>query len=294
MDSLGKRRTDRGMAVAFFLNLIFALIELVGGFLTNSVAILSDAIHDLGDTVVLGVAWYAERFSRKGRDARHSYGYRRYSILGAIISALVLVAGTILVIREAVQRLANPEDVHAPGMFALAALGIAVNAIAYRRLHGGHSHNVRVVQLHLLEDVLGWIAVLIGSVCIYFWDLTVLDPLLSIGIAVFILWQVVKRLRQSMGIVAQAVPASIDLAEITRKLTSLPDITDLHDVHVWTMDGKYHVLTIHVVLTEQKTMSEITVIKRQIRNALRDIGVDHTTVEFEYPDEDCDYLDYNS
>lgn len=287
-------RTDdsrKGIGLAFVLNLLFACLEVVGGILTNSVAILSDAIHDLGDAAALGVAWYTEKISRKGRDAKHSYGYRRYSILGAIVNALVLVAGTILVLREAILRLSAPEDVHAPGMMGLAVLGIVVNIIAFRHLHGGQSHNVSIVRLHLLEDVLGWILVLVGAICIYFWELTFLDPVLSILIGLFIIWRVLTRLRESVRIVMQAVPAAVDVDAVTERLRNIKEVEDLHDVHVWTMDGEYHILTVHLVVPKDKTMHELTEIKRAVRKALHDLNVDHATIEFEYADEECGFDD---
>jgi cobalt-zinc-cadmium efflux system protein len=284
-------QNSRGIGLAFLLNLVFACIELVGGVLTNSVAILADAIHDLGDAAALGVAWYTEKVSGKGRDARHSYGYRRYSILGAIVNALVLVAGSIFVLREAILRLSAPEDVHAPGMIALAVLGIVVNTVAFRKLHGEHSHNVSVVRLHLLEDVLGWVIVLVGAVCIYFWELIFLDPLLSILIGLFILWQVLKRLRESVRIVMQAVPSQVDMNAVVKGLKKIREVKDLHDVHIWTMDGEYHVLTIHLVVPQEKTMRELTEIKRAVRRELKKMEVDHATIEFEYPGEECGFDD---
>ena len=278
---------NKGLTLAFILNLSFTIVEIIGGFLTNSVAILSDAIHDLGDSVALGLAWYFERIGRRGRDRRHSYGYKRYHLLGSIINALVLVAGSVLVITEAVRRLSSPEPVHAKGMILLAVLGIIMNGIAFRKLDVGHSHNVEVVRLHLLEDILGWVAVLLGAIAMLIWDIPVLDPVLSLLIAVFILWQVLKRLRESVRLVMQGVPPDIDLDAVSRLLTSYQEVSGVHDLHLWSMDGAYHILTVHVTLSSELDLQGQAVLKGAMRQALHGLGIAHATLELERAGDDC-------
>lgn len=283
-------RSDRSssqLLTAFVLNFLFALVEIAGGFFTNSVAILSDALHDLGDSLALGTAWYFERISRRGRDGSHTYGYRRYSVLGAIINAVVLISGSVFVIIEAVSRLQHPEAVHANGMILIAILGVVINGFAFSRLHAGHSHNIDVVKWHLLEDVLGWIAVLIGAIAIKIWSIYILDPVLSLLVSVWILYQVIKRLMKSLRIILQNTPSGISTESVDSIIRSLPEVLTTHDTHLWTMDGEYHVLTVHVVLREQKTMNALATLKETIRRELQTLHITHVTIEFEYPDEGC-------
>ena len=186
----------KNLKVAFALNFTFTFIEVIGGFLTNSIAILSDALHDLGDTLAIGLSWYFQKLSGKSRSQKFSYGYKRFSLVSALISAIILLVGSVLIIYKAIPRLINPEIVHVKGMFVIAILGVLVNGIAVLRLKKGHSSNERVVMLHLLEDVLGWLAVLFGSVLMYFFDWPIIDPILSIMIATFILWNALKNIKE--------------------------------------------------------------------------------------------------
>jgi len=180
------------LKTAFFLNFAFTIIEIIGGILTNSVAILSDAIHDFGDSLSLGLAWYLQKLSKKGRNSTFTYGYKRFSLLGAIITSLVLVIGSVIILYEAIPRLFQPEPAHVPGMIGMAILGVIVNGAAVWRTRSGQSMNEQVVSWHLLEDVLGWMAVLLGAVLMYFFDAPIIDPLLSIGITLFILYNVAR------------------------------------------------------------------------------------------------------
>lgn len=282
-----KQRSSSQLLTAFILNTTFALVEIVGGFFTNSVSILADALHDLGDSLALGTAWYFERIARRGRDNRHSYGYGRYSVLGAIINAAVLITGSFFVLHEAIGRLNAPESVHSGGMILLAILGIAVNGFAFSRLHAGHSHNVEVVRLHLLEDVLGWIVVLLGAIAIQIWSLYILDPILSLLVSAWILYQVIRRLIKSIRIILQNTPADISIQAIDEMIREIPGIQTTHDTHIWTMDGDYHILTIHVVVDSQKTMEDLAQLKEIIRKRLHALHVTHATIEFEHPDESC-------
>ena len=177
---------EGNIRVAFFLNVGFALIELIGGLYTNSLAILSDALHDLGDSLSLGLSWYFQKISKKGRTKNFSYGYKRFSLLAAIINSIVLVTGSIIIITHAIPKLLSPTETNSKGMLLLAILGIVINGAAVLRLQKGKSLNEKVVSLHLLEDVLGWVAILIGSIFMMYFDAPFLDPLLSIGITLFV------------------------------------------------------------------------------------------------------------
>lgn len=277
----------KNIKVAFLLNLFFTVIEIVGGFLTNSIAIISDAVHDLGDCLSLGLAWYFQKLAKKGSDTSYSYGYKRFSLMGAIINSIILVTGSVLILTAAIPRLFNPVAANAKGMFLLAILGILVNGAAVLRLKKGSSINERVVSLHLLEDVLGWLAILIGSVVMHFWNVPILDPLMSVGIACFILYNVFKNIRQSMRIILQGIPAEVDITAISEHLQQLEGVENVHDLHVWSVDGNYNVLTVHVVLNNSSDMEKLAELKAQIRESLQEKGIQHATIEFETADERC-------
>ena len=280
--------SSKNIRAAFFLNLVFAIIELIGGWYTNSVAIISDAIHDLGDSLSLGVAWYFQKISKKGRDDDYSYGYKRFTVLGAIFNAVVLTVGTAIILIEAIPRLFDPVMPNAEGMIYLSVLGIVVNSIAAFKLHHGKSMNERVVYLHLLEDILGWTATLIVAITLQFRALPILDPLLSIIISAYILYNVFKNLRLSIIIILQGTPPEVHPSQIHEKLRSFDDILDIHDCHIWTMDGSYHVLSVHIVLKAQKSMRDLAGMKQTIKSALKEYAIDHITLEFEIEGEDCE------
>ncbi|MBP6635733.1 MAG: cation transporter [Paludibacter sp.] len=279
----------KNISVAFFLNLSFTIIEIIGGLLTNSMAILSDAIHDLGDSFSLGMAWYFQKFSKKKSDKHYSYGYKRFALLGAIINSIILLVGSIFIISEAIPRILNPEPTHTVGMFFLAILGVGVNGAAMFRLRRGNSLNEKVVSLHMLEDVLGWLAILIGSVVMHFFDMPVLDPVLSVAIALFVIFNVFKNLKQSLKIVLQAIPQEIDSEKITEELVAFDEIKSVHDLHIWSVDGEYNVMTLHVVLTGSLNAVQQTALKQKIREHLLHEGIQHATIEFENETEKCDF-----
>lgn len=281
----------KNIKVAFFLNLLFTIIEFVGGFLTNSVAILSDAVHDLGDSFSLGLSWYFQKISKKPRNNNYTYGYKRFSLLGAIINSVILLVGSTVILIHAVPRLFNPQQPDVKGMLLLAVLGVVVNGAAVLRLRKGESLNEKVVSLHLLEDVLGWLAVLIGAGIMYFVNVPIIDPLLSIGISVFILVNVYKNIRQSMRIILQGSPNVVNVEEIEEVILKTDIVKSIHDLHVWSVDGEYNVLTVHVVLSTSLSMLQLHKLKKEIRTDLLSIGVQHSTIEFETPDEDCEMED---
>lgn len=273
--------------MAFFINLTFTIVELIGGLYTNSVAILSDALHDLGDSLSLGLAWYFQKVAHKGRDQQFTYGYRRFSLLGAIINSLVLVVGSVVIGVEAIPRLFDPQMPDATGMIWLAAGGILANGFAAWRLHSGESINARAVYLHLLEDVLGWAATLLAAVVMHFHAWPVLDPLLAIGISVFILFGVFKNLKKSMQVILQGTPENIDSERIREKLKALEGVLDTHDCHIWSMDGQYHILSIHLIVNDHHTLQSLMEIKTQAKALLKAERIRHATIEFESQTENC-------
>lgn len=277
----------RNIAFAFWLNLGFACIEIVGGILTNSVAIVSDALHDLGDSLSLGLAWFFQNLGEKGSDSKYTYGYRRFSVLGALINTLILTIGSVVILYRAIPRLMHPEEVNSLGMLGIAVLGVLVNGLAVYRLRNSDDLNQKVVSLHLLEDVLGWLAVLLGSVLIYFTDWLWLDPLLSLLITVYILYNAVRNLIAALGIFLQKTPKGIVVSELKEKLEALPGILDAHDIHVWSLDGRYLVMTLHAQISSAETMGNLERIKANIHSEMNDAGIHHITVEFETPEGDC-------
>ncbi|MDR0927407.1 MAG: cation diffusion facilitator family transporter [Ignavibacteria bacterium] len=282
--------SNENIKVAFFLNLAFSIIELIGGFLTNSIAILSDALHDFGDSFSLALAWYFEKVSKKKRDAKYSYGYRRFSLLGAFINSIVLLAGSVFVIVSSIERLANPQQADAKGMLLLAVIGIAINGIAMLRLRKGSSINERTVSLHLLEDVLGWAAVLVGSIVMIFVDVPILDPIMSLGIACFILYNIYGNVKDALHIVLQGTPDDISYEDVEESLSHINGIKSIHDLHLWTMDGKYNILSIHIVIAKDYTAEQIIALKHNIKEELAEMHIQHITMEIEYETEECNLV----
>jgi len=277
--------------LAFFLNLAFALLELVGGMMSNSMAIMSDALHDFGDSLMLGSAWYLENVSQRQRDPQFPYGYKRFSVLSALLNSMVLLLGSLLIIAHALPRLWHPEAVNVQGMLALAVLGVAVNLVAMLRLRQGHSHNEQVISLHFLEDVLGWVAVLVVGVVMLFVDMPILDPLLSIGIAAYIASNALKNLWATARIFLQAIPHSIQPDELVKNLRQkFPECLEIHDVRLWTMDGNEHILSLHWVVADASSTAQISLLKQQIREYLLQQQISHVTIEMEYRSEHCQFI----
>ncbi len=283
-------QSGKNLKIAFFLNFAFTIFELIGGFYVNSVAIISDAVHDLGDTLSLGTSWYLQNKSQKESNASFSFGYKRFSLLGALINSLVLIGGSLFVITEAVKRLIYPELSDAEGMMYFAIVGVLVNGYAAWKLSKGKSLNEKVVSWHLLEDVLGWIAVLIVAIILQFRDNPYLDPALSLLITSFILWNVFKRLKETLFIFLQGVPKEINLEEIENRLRSIPNVASLHHMHIWSLEGTDHVFTTHIKLKNISRFQQLLEVKKQVKAILQEYNFDHYTIETELEEETCDLL----
>lgn len=271
----------------FFLNVTFTIIEFIGGWLTNSTAIMADAVHDLGDSLSIGFAWILSYFSDKQPSEKFSYGYRRLSLFGALVNSVVLIVGSIWVLFEAIPRLANPEMPMVEGMFGLALLGVVVNGYAVFKLKAGETLNEKVLTWHLLEDALGWVAVLIVSIVLFFFELPILDPLLSIGFTLFILFNVIKSLKATLTLFLQATPDQEVHAKVKSSLLAYPEVKGIHHMHFWSLDGESHVLTAHIELSQNLKVDELIKLKKNISASLSDYHLSHTTIEFELPDEVC-------
>ncbi len=280
--------STKNIRFAFFINLIFTLIEIIGGIYTNSVAILSDALHDLGDSISLGLSWYFDKVSKRKRDHNYTYGYGRFSLLAAFINSVVLITGSLVIIIIALPRLINPEQPDAQGMIVISLIGIIFNGIAVLKLKKGKSMNERVVTLHLLEDVLGWFTVLIASIIMYFYSFPLLDPLLSLVFTSYILYSVWKNFRQTIRIFLQGKPDDINLQKFQEELLQIEGLSSVHDLHIWTMDGAFFVMTLHMVVKDDIENHEILRIKNRIKDMSLQNNLQHTTIEVEFESENCE------
>lgn len=274
-------KREQNIKIAILLNVTFTVIELVGGILTNSLAILSDALHDFGDSVTLISSLFFERAARnKKSDTRLTFGYQRLSLFSAIINGVVLIGGTLFILNEGVSRLFNPQHVNAPGMMALAVIGIAFNALGSWRLSRGKSANERMLTWHLLEDVMGWTVVLIGSILIQFWDNHYIDPIMTIVFSAIILRGVSKNLREIFNIFLQGVPTHIDSAEVRKAILSIDGVIAVHDMHIWSLEGETDIFTGHVVV-EDRLLTHSDETRKLIKDVLNARHIEHSTLELE-------------
>ena len=270
--------TGKNILSAFFINLTFTIISLIGGWLTNSLAIISDSIHDLGCTVSIALAWLFERVAGHKPTSRFTFGYRRFTLLGAFVNAFILLAGSSIVLHESIGRLANPTDIDAEGMLWFALLAILFKGLAAWRTWKGASVNQRMVSLHLLGDCLGWVAVLVGSIIMLFVDVPLLDPILSISISLYILYNVVRNLIVAFRIVLEGVPANVDYEALKTEVAAIASITEIETLRVWSLDNEHH--TAEVVLrTSCATWTETEALKASVRTLLAHHGIEQCVIE---------------
>ena len=275
-------KTEKNILIAFILNLSFSVFELFGGIFTNSVAILSDSLHDLGDAISIGISYFMERKSKKKANKKYTYGYIRYSVLGGVITTTILLVGSILVIIGAVKRIFNPVEVNYSGMIIFAIIGVVLNLIAAYVTKDGDSINQKSVNLHMLEDVLGWIVVLVGSIIMNFTDIRMIDSLMSIGVSVFILINALKNLKKVLDLFLEKTPKEIDIDELKKHLLEIKGVDDIHHIHVWSIDGFNNYATMHIVSKSK----DIAKIKKEIRDELAEHNICHAILETE--EEACD------
>ena len=271
---------------AFFLNFGFTIIEFIGGWLTNSTAIMADAVHDLGDTISIGSAWVLNKLGHKKANHQFTYGYKRLSLFGALINAIVLIIGSIWILGEAIPRLFDPQMPETEGMMLLAVLGIVVNGTAAYKLHDGHTLNEKVLNWHLLEDALGWVAVFIVALVMQFVDWPILDPLLSVLFTLFILVNVLRHGTETLRLFFQASPSSPAVEEVEQQLLKLSQVKEVHQLHIWSLDGEDHVATAHLV-SYCTSAADYNALKAQVAEALQPFGFANTTIEVELAEETC-------
>ena len=275
-------KTERNILIAFLLNLSFAVFEFFGGIFTGSVAIVSDAVHDLGDAASIGCSFFLEKKSRRQPDGVYTYGYARYSVLGGVITTLILLVGSVFVLVNAIRRIIHPTPIHYDGMILFAVVGVAVNFIAAFFTREGDSINQKAVNLHMLEDVLGWAVVLVGALVMKFTDITLIDPLMSMGVALFILVHAGKTLGSALDLFLEKAPAGISTEELTAHLLEIDGVLDIHHLHLWSLDGVHHCATLHLV-----TDGDPHRVKEAVREELREHGIGHATLETEAEGEVC-------
>lgn len=289
-----KASGSQGILTAFLLNLGFAVIEILGGLFTNSIAIISDALHDLGDSLAIGLAYFFEKISHKQADQYYTYGYARYSILGALITVVILLVGSLLLLSHAIARFSQPREVHSLGMLILAVLGVLINGFAALNITHEQGLQHKAISLHLLEDVLGRVVVLIGSLLIHFFGRTFIDPLLSIGICIFILLHAMKLLKGVLEVFLEKRPQEVCPHDLAKDLQALPGIRDIHHMHVWSLDGQRNYLTLHAVLAAHLSIPQIIALKQQVHHTLKCANIAHSTIEWEREEESCERVPFCS
>ena len=275
-------KTEKNILIAFLLNLSFSIFEFLGGAFTGSVAIISDAIHDIGDATSIGVAFFLEKKSKKQPDKKYTYGYARYSVIGSVLTTLILLLGSAMIIYNAVLRIISPTEINYNGMIIFAIVGVCVNLGAALLTRDGDSLNQKAVNLHMLEDVLGWVVVLVGAIVMRFTDFYIIDPLMSIGVAIFILINALKNLKEILDLFLEKTPRDISIDEIAEHICEVEGVLSVHHIHVWSMDGHNNYATMHVVVN-----GDAHTIKHNIRDELREHGIGHVTLEFEAEGEHC-------
>ena len=276
-------KTDKNILIAFILNLGFSIFEIIGGLLTSSIAIISDAFHDFIDAFSIGLSYILERKSKKKPDYKYTYGYMRFSVLGAFLTTIFLAAGSIIVMISAINRLFNPVEVHYNGMIIISVIGIIVNFLAAYQTKDGDSLNQKSVNLHMLEDVLGWVVVFIGSILMKFTDISYIDSIMSIGIACYILIHALKNLKSVLDLFLVKTPANIDINHLKKELQEIKNVTDIHHIHVWSIDGINNYATLHAV----SDAKDLTDVKKAIKECLKEHEIAHSTIELESSNEKC-------
>lgn len=276
-------KTEKNILIAFILNIAFSVFEFFGGAISGSVAIMSDAVHDLGDATSIGISYFLERKSKKKPDDKYTYGYIRYSVMGSVITTVILIVGSILVINESIKRIINPLPIDYSKMIIFAVIGVIINFIAAYVTKEGDSLNQKSVNLHMLEDVLGWAIVLIGAIVMRFANIPILDPILSICVSIFILINALKNLKEVIDLFLAKTPKEIDIDEIKQHLLNIDGIIDIHHIHIWSIDGYEHLATMHVVTNNLET--DLT---HKVKEELKEHGINHSTIELEKKDECCD------
>ena len=262
--------------LAFFLNLTYAIVEFIAGGVFGSSAVLADSVHDLGDAIAIGISAFLESISNREEDSHYTLGYKRFSLLGAMVTAVILMTGSVLVILENIAKIFHPQSVNDEGILWLGIIAITINVLASLVIRKGQTKNESILSLHFLEDTLGWVAVILMAIVLRFTDWYILDPLLSLAISFFILSKALPRFWSTLKIFLDAVPEGVDIQKIRSDLEQLDHIASVNQLNLWTMDGLEKNAIIHVCLEHVKHME---VCKESIRDLLKDCGFQNVTIE---------------
>ena len=275
-----KQKTEKNILIAFLLNLSFAIFEFIGGLFTNSIAIISDSIHDIGDALSIGISFFLEKKSKQKPDNKYTYGYVRYSVIGSLITTIILIIGSIFVIYNAINRIITPVEVKYNGMIILAIVGVIINYLAAFFTKEGDSLNQKSVNLHMLEDVLGWLIVLIGAIIMKFTDISIIDSILSLLVALFILKHAIDNFKLILDLFLEKTPININIDELKEHILKIKGIKDVHHIHIWSIDGYNNYATMHIVSNDKN-------VKEKVKEELKEHGISHTTIELEDINEKC-------
>lgn len=264
--------------LAFFLNLSYAIVEFIAGGLFGSSAVLADSVHDMGDAIAIGVSAFLETISNREEDSHYTLGYKRFSLLGAMVTAVILMTGSVLVILGNITKLFHPQAVNDEGILWLGIIAISVNVIASLVVRKGKTKNESILSLHFLEDTLGWVAVILMAIVLRFTDWYILDPLLSLVISIFILSKAIPRFWSTLKIFLDAVPEGVDIKQVKSDLEQLDHVASLNQLNLWTMDGLEKNAIVHVCLKE---IEQMELCKESIRSKLKDCGFQNITIEID-------------
>ena len=262
--------------VAFFLNLSYAIVEFIAGGIFGSSAVLADSVHDLGDAIAIGISAFLETISNREEDRQYTLGYKRFSLLGALVTAIILMTGSVLVILENVTKILNPQPVNDEGILWLGIIAVSINVLASLVVGKGKTKNESILSLHFLEDTLGWLVVILMAIILRFTDWYILDPLLSLVISFFILSKALPRFWRTLKIFLDAVPEGVDIQKIKTDLAELDHVASINQLNLWTMDGLEKNAIVHVCLKEMEHMETC---KESIRIFLKDCGFQNITIE---------------
>lgn len=262
--------------VAFFLNLSYAIVEFIAGGIFGSSAVLADSVHDLGDAIAIGLSAFLETISNREEDSRYTLGYKRFSLLGALVTAVILMTGSVLVILENLTKLFHPKSVNDEGILWLGIIAVSINLLASLVVRKGKTKNESILSLHFLEDTLGWIAVILMAIILRFTDWYILDPLLSLVISFFILSKAIPRFWSTLKIFLDAVPEGVETGDLEKDLGALINVKSVNQLSIWSMDGLENNAIIHLCLEDWDQMMET---KNQVRQLLEERGVQNITIE---------------
>ena len=262
--------------VAFFLNLSYAIVEFIAGGIFGSSAVLADSVHDLGDAIAIGISAFLETISNREEDRQYTLGYKRFSLLGALVTAVILITGSILVILENITKLFNPQPVNDEGILWLGIIAVSINVLASLVVRKGKTKNESILSLHFLEDTLGWLAVILMAIILRFTDWYILDPLLSLVISIFILTKAIPRFWSALKIFLDAVPEGVETGDLEKDLEALTNVKSVNQLSIWSMDGLENNAIIHLCLEDWGQMTET---KNQVRQLLEERGIQNITIE---------------